>query len=382
MGSSLAPILVQIVLEDVIRATLEKLDFEPDFWCTYVDDHLTSIPKDMINTVLELLNSYHPFVQFTVEVQDQNSSSINFLDVTVHNENGKLDTNWFCKPIASNRLINFYSAHPPKMIENTALSFIKRVLCLSHRKYFRSNIERVKAILGKNNFPPKVVTKLVNVATSGIKPGQENTSYQYLGNSTINSTLHESTIGDTSQNNTSTVPPEPIRYCGITYIKGVSEAISSQIRREIPNLRLANRPWWKASRLYTPTKDKIPMNERSGAVYRIPCRDCEKVYVGETIQKVGVRLKQHKNDEKNGPLNKNPTALVGHTLANGHKFNFDSASILRRENNKKKLQLQEIHHIILEGDAACNFKRDSEFVSPSYYNLVQRSRIRATVEHP
>lgn len=60
MGSSLAPILVERVIEDIVNKTIEDLKLTPDFWSTYVDDHITSIPKEMASVVLDKLNSYDP----------------------------------------------------------------------------------------------------------------------------------------------------------------------------------------------------------------------------------------------------------------------------------------------------------------------------------
>lgn len=41
MGSSLAPILVERVIEEFVDKALKDLKLKPDFWATYVDDHLT-----------------------------------------------------------------------------------------------------------------------------------------------------------------------------------------------------------------------------------------------------------------------------------------------------------------------------------------------------
>lgn len=43
MGSSLAPILVERVIEHIVESAIRDLNITPDFWNTYVDDHLTSI---------------------------------------------------------------------------------------------------------------------------------------------------------------------------------------------------------------------------------------------------------------------------------------------------------------------------------------------------
>ncbi|XP_022101529.1 uncharacterized protein LOC110985087 [Acanthaster planci] len=43
-------------------------------------------------------------------------------------------------------------------------------------------------------------------------------------------------------------------------------------------------------------KDPIPPGRRGGVVYKIPCGDCGKVYIGETGRPIGTRIKEHQRD--------------------------------------------------------------------------------------
>lgn len=137
------------------------LKLKPDFWYTYVDDHLSSIPKDMVEILKEKLNSYDENVQFTVELEDETTKSINFLDLTVYNEGNKLKTNWYHKAIASNRILNFHSKHPKNMVRNVAKSFIRRVFAVSYQSFHQQNLQEVKRILAKNSFPDKMVEAMI-----------------------------------------------------------------------------------------------------------------------------------------------------------------------------------------------------------------------------
>lgn len=160
MGSSLSSILVERVIEKAIDETLEKLDFVPQFWKIYVDDHITAIPYDKIHIVKQHLNQYlEGIIEFTEEIEID--GKINFLDLTLHvDKNGKIRTNWYTKPMASNRLVNYYSAHPRHMIFNIAKSFIRKILTISHREFHKANKKRIFEILEKNNFPVKIIEKL------------------------------------------------------------------------------------------------------------------------------------------------------------------------------------------------------------------------------
>lgn len=162
MGSSLAPILVERVIEDFVDRAIADLSLSPDFWSTYVDDHLTSIPEPMVDVLKDKLNSYDTNVQFTVERQDPDTKSINFLDITVFNECPTLKTKWYHKVIASNRLLNYHSKHPKNMVVNVAKSFIKRVLSVSHKSFHAQNLEEITRILTKNSFPSGIIQDLIS----------------------------------------------------------------------------------------------------------------------------------------------------------------------------------------------------------------------------
>lgn len=97
MGSSLPPILVERVIEEFVDRALKDLNIPVDFWATYVDNHLTSINESLIEPLRNKLNSYDRNVQFTVEVQDPQTGSIDFLDLTVFNLGQKVRTKWYHK---------------------------------------------------------------------------------------------------------------------------------------------------------------------------------------------------------------------------------------------------------------------------------------------
>ena len=42
--------------------------------------------------------------------------------------------------------------------------------------------------------------------------------------------------------------------------------------------------------------DKISDEEKTEVVYKIPCKNCERVYVGETGRPLGTRVKEHRKE--------------------------------------------------------------------------------------
>jgi len=69
MGSPLSSILTNCVIQDLEYNILKILVFSIPFY--YVDDIVLAAKKDQIKTILDIFNSYHERIQFTVEYSEQ-----------------------------------------------------------------------------------------------------------------------------------------------------------------------------------------------------------------------------------------------------------------------------------------------------------------------
>ncbi|KAJ8969267.1 hypothetical protein NQ317_012907, partial [Molorchus minor] len=97
MGSPVSPILAQYVMDDLLESCLNQLPFEIPFLKKYVDDIILTIPQGSTQTLLQVFNSYHPRLQFTIEEEDDNHS-VPFLDTKViRKDDNKLITKFLKK---------------------------------------------------------------------------------------------------------------------------------------------------------------------------------------------------------------------------------------------------------------------------------------------
>lgn len=154
------------------------------------------------------------------------------------------------------------------------------------------------------------------------------------------------------------------------------EAISRQVEYFFPEVKVAAKPAQKNGKFFANLKARLDKLDKSGCVYKIPCKGklgekCEKVYIGETINLLGTRMKQHKGDIHN---KRETTALCEHAKAAGHECDFEEVQILARERSKKRLRIQEVAQIINYEEVACNYKTDSANFNPTYYSLLKRQR--------
>lgn len=160
MGSPLSPILAKILMSEIMNKIITDA-IHPKLVSLYVDDSLWILKRNILSDVHGALNNFHPRIQFTYETE--NDGRINFLDITIQREEEEksLITNWYKKPFASSRLLNFYSRHEPNCILQTAIAFIKTILKLSSPCFFQQNKLTILETLRANCFPETVISHLI-----------------------------------------------------------------------------------------------------------------------------------------------------------------------------------------------------------------------------
>ncbi len=81
-------------------------------------------------------------------------------------------------------------------------------------------------------------------------------------------------------------------------------------------------------------------DSRSGCpgIYKIPCKNCEKVYIGETGRDFRVRMHEHELSLKRKNESDKPScsAVVRHVSETKHEIDFSGAEIIRVEGRVQK----------------------------------------------
>ncbi len=128
----------------------------------------------------------------------------------------------------------------------------------------------------------------------------------------------------------------------IPYIKGISETLARMYKRY--DISTAMKPYTTIRRLLVHPKDKRTLEETAGLVYKIPCADCDMVYIGETGRQFSVRKKEHQDEaeeaskqhftranRKNSETVWNKSAITDHVAQTNHTINWQEASSVDRE---------------------------------------------------
>ena len=88
-------------------------------------------------------------------------------------------------------------------------------------------------------------------------------------------------------------------------------------------------------------KDELNTLDKNSVVYKIPCSDCNNVYIGETGKELKFRLNEH---QKNVEKNYLQSQIVQHTNSENHTMKWDDISILgTHKNSKSRKVLESIH---------------------------------------
>ncbi|KAI8122664.1 hypothetical protein CVS40_6383 [Lucilia cuprina] len=136
-----------------------SLFIKPRFLTKYVDDLFGIIKNSAIDDNLNVFNNFHRQIQFPIE--EENNCRLPYLDTVIIRDGEDIRMDWYQKPTASGRIINFYSCQPKHVIMNTADNFIKRVLTISDEKFHKDNKDRIIKIIRMNAFPMDIIKNLL-----------------------------------------------------------------------------------------------------------------------------------------------------------------------------------------------------------------------------
>ena len=113
----------------------------------------------------------------------------------------------------------------------------------------------------------------------------------------------------------------------IPYDRHVSESIR-QILTPL-EIRTCSRPHHTLRQTLVNMKNRIPLQQRVGVVYRIPCGTCPRVYVGQTCRMLNHRLKEHNKALTSGNLAQ--STIAEHAAHESHVIDWKEAKVVERD---------------------------------------------------
>ena len=286
----------------LLQAYTRRAGIKPSFWVRYVDDVLALVNSEFdLDVFLHFLNSLYPSLNFTHEWES--NGSISFLDVTISKSEVGLKFKVFRKSTFSNSYLHFYSFHFVKIKLSMAQGLFLRALCICSPEFLDDEIKFIFSSLCNRAYPVSLLNKALSRAkrTHFIHPPKPPQSDSKI-----------------------IVPFTPCLDSSSTRL--LARSFNSPFVFQYPN------------KLKSSLVSNAPKPAHPPGVYKIPCKQCPKFYIGETGRNLPTRIKEHKYAVSiRSPLN----ALALHSCSTGHVVDFDSARLVYACNSIHQRRIME-----------------------------------------
>ena len=123
----------------------------------------------------------------------------------------------------------------------------------------------------------------------------------------------------------------------LRYVQGTSERIRRVLNEA--GVGVAMRPVKTIRHILPSPKDPYTVEDKSCVVYKIPCSDCDYVYIGQTKRGLKSRLADHRR--ATSQLRPELSALCEHAMDFNHTIDWEKSEILKVENNYSKRLISE-----------------------------------------
>ena len=236
----------------------------------YMDDIIRTIHKNNIDRKLEEINSFHPSLKFTIEMEKD--CEIPFLDMKVIRQNQKLSSTWYQKPTDTGLVMNFHSLAPLRYKRTVVSGFVHRIFrsCSSWQN-FHESLCKAKKILENNQYPSSFYEPLITKALEKCynRDKEDNDSEDNM--------------------NEEEKPKHMVR---IQYRGKISDDYRGALRHlDAPCVVVFTLRKLKTT--LPSLKVEVDKALKSRIVYKISCPRCASCYVGQTDRHLLVRFKEH-----------------------------------------------------------------------------------------
>jgi hypothetical protein len=154
-------------------------------------------------------------------------------------------------------------------------------------------------------------------------------------------------------------------YAIVPYIQGV---MTEPIKRMLSNcnIKVALKPYLTLGHIFAKPKDPVKTNQKTHAVYSIPCGNCEKEYFGQSKRQFGTRLKEHQKAVST--LDKGKSALAEHVCYTNHEIAWENSKVITTNNRYGQRLCLEAWHINMSHHALN--RDDGAYLPEEYMHLI------------
>ena len=324
MGSPLGPTFANIFLafheEKWLSSCPENV--KPTFFRRYVDDiFLLFDHRDHVESFKAYMNSCHPNMKFTSELEEDNV--LPFLDVKVIRSGDSFVTSVYRKPTFSGVYTNYNSFLPDIYKTGLVRTLLFRLFTIcSDWNLIHREIEHLRSVMRKNAYPDRLIDGVVKRFLQRVIVGKE-----------VDTTV------EAKENFNLFLP-----YLG-TLTKQTEHSIRKIFKQHLPTakVRLITKATVRLSSLFC-FKDKVPQYLKSGLIYKFTCGTCNGTYIGKSKRHQKTRFCEHLGiSALTGKPVKTvkPSAVSDHRMVCHSEASMESFSILGGDSNNWHLLIKE-----------------------------------------
>jgi len=328
MGSPLGPLFANFFMSNFERKYMPELrKMGVEKWYRYVDDVFATLRMNAnIDEILSFLNSRHPNIKFTTELESNNK--LPFLDVYVVRRVNKYITTVYRKKTFTGVYLNWNSLTSRKYKIGLINNLLNRIFRSCTRVEDRNKeIATLKSILTKNDYPTDVINKTVELFMN-----RKNNIDPQMTDSTTREPIVE----------------KKTRFIVLPFSNRKVEEFGRRLNKLVTNnypqvdFNIAFQPPMTIGSMF-PFKDTVKVNNhKSLVIYKIKCKTCGAEYIGRTERILQYRINEHKSKAAS-----NKSATKKHTdKYPGHQMDYDNVEIIDHADNPTKLDVKELLHIL------------------------------------
>ena len=296
MGSPLSGVLACLFLEKLESGPFKSIIPRNSTYLRYIDDILLIHPRrTKIPELVSKLNSIEKSIQFTHELEKD--STLPFLDVLIHREDTSLLFSVYRKPTYKNDNIHFFSHHSQRIKSGIIIGAFLRAYRICSARFIENEMENIRANFKELKYPEHFIQNC-----------------QRKARKTFFKSKPQGQMAPPSSR--VSLPTNRLTTSLSMSLNSASHQIVTTTSKTIREI----------------LRPKMPQPTEAG-LYRIPCKRCPAVYLGETARSLKVRLSEHKRAlRKDDPL----STLAQHRTQFDHPPDFEKAELIKPERNKKR----------------------------------------------
>ena len=267
------------------------------------------IDKQHANEFLRHINGLTNDLQYTIE-HPTPDGSIPYLDVLIHADK---TTSIYRKPTHTNLYTRYSSSTPQSSKDSVISSLTRRAHTICSPSHIELEIQHIKQILLSNGYPLRRINLIMARTLENLKKKKNPPKLK---------TSHSANIL-------------------LPYPAGYHKDIKSTLQRYDISTTFSSSTTLM-SLLYT-NKAPTPKSNTMNTIYKIPCKDCDNYYIGQTWRPIIKRIKEHKACHRlnnfTDSIGNIKSAPAKHSHDMQHNIDWNNTTILTTAADRHQLNL-------------------------------------------